>query len=239
MKLDDPVTLAVRCRACEREAEHEVGSVIFDAEALDDWTAAVYVPVSLECPHCGAIDEHDVLPAPHIAELAEASRDARSATVREGRAALSDGTPIHTPSEGLKLLRARAEKKPKDALGWRKLGNFALRANRHDEAIVAFRTGAALNGELECAMAVAAHEVASESDDAFDALALALSRLPGAEPQRRALQAAQLAELLRQVGRGTLRLSDGDDVDVSTVRDWSRLGERLAARALKSIRFES
>lgn len=237
MKLDDPVTLAVRCRACEREASHEVGAVLFDADALEDWTAAVYVPVSLTCPHCGAVDEHDVLPAPHVAELAEKSRDARAATVREGRAALSDGTPLRTPSEGLALLRERAEEKPKDPLGWRKLGNFALRADRHEEALEAFRAGAAIDGEVECAIAIAAHEVSSESPAAFDALARALSRLPRAEPQRRALQAAQLTELLRQLGHGTLRVSDGDDVDVSSVRDWSRLGERLARPTVRSIRL--
>ncbi len=239
MKLDDPIALEVRCRACGQETAHEVGAVLYDAAPVeagveDAWSEAIYVPLSLVCPACGAVDSHEVLPeaGARVAALAAEGAEAESATVREGRAALSDGTPIRTPTEGLARLRAQAEAAPTDALGWRRLGNFAVRAGRHDEAMAAFRRGAAIEGELECAIAVAVDEVTRETDQGFEALARAVSRLVHAEPQRRPLQAAQLAEALRRLGRGHLHVAGGA-LAVAEVRDWSRLGELLASRRVE------
>ena len=53
--------------------------------------------------------------------------------------------------------------------------------------------------------------------------------VPNGEPRFRALQSAQLAELLRKLGdRAPALLVDGERVDPTTVRDWQRLGEQLA-----------
>lgn len=245
-RLDAPIPLEVRCRECDEVTTHEVGAVLFDPEPVeqgveDAWSAAIYVPLSLTCPRCGAVDAFEVLPdsGEAVRALALAGlEETGPVTVRQGRAALSDGTPIRTPSEGLAILRERAEAKPDDALGWRRLGNFAVRADRHDEALEAFRRGAEIDGELECAIAVAVDEVAREREGAFDALARALSRLPGAARERRPIQAAQLAEALRRLGEGYLHAS-GSVVDVGAVRDWSRLGELLAVASSIALRREA
>lgn len=222
------IELAVTCSRCDARAVHGVGAVLLDRDALegaDDeaaWTRAVYVPVSLACPSCGALDAHRVEPASGRALVVDGEH------VREGRAALSDGTPIYTPSEGLARLAAHADAHPDDPQGWRALGNFALRAGRADEALAAWRRGAELDGELECALNVAVDAVAREDASAPALLCRALERVVFAQPGRRSLQSAHLAELVRR-SRAPLALAlDGEPVDVARVRDWSGLGERLA-----------
>ncbi len=222
------IELAVTCAACEAPAVHEVGAVLLDRDALegeDDaaaWTRAVYVAMSLTCPGCGAVDRHRVDPASGRA------LEVDGRVVREGRAALSDGTVIHTPSEGLAHLEAKAAKAPNDPRGWRALGNFAMRAGRAEEALVAWRRGAELDGELECALAVAVDAVAREDAAAPDLVVRALERLRFAEPQRRPLQSAQVAELVRQLAAPLAIICDGERVESTHIRDWSNFGERLA-----------
>lgn len=231
------IELAVTCGACAAPAVHEVGAVLLDLDALDGaddeaaWTRAVYVALSLACPACGAVDAHRVDPASGRALVVDGE------VVREGRAALSDGTPIHTPSEGLAILEARARAAPSDPRGWRALGNFALRAGRDDAALAAWRRGAELEGELECALAVAVDAVAREDAAAPEHVARALERLVFAAPPRRPLQSAQVAELVRRLAAPLAVSIDGERVDSSRVRDWSALGERLAsARRLAARR---
>ncbi|MCA9605351.1 MAG: hypothetical protein KC619_07140 [Myxococcales bacterium] len=222
------IELAVTCADCGASAVHEVGAILLDLESLegeDDaaaWTRAVYVAMSLVCPGCGAVDRHEVDPASGRA------LEVDGRVVREGRAALSDGTVIHTPTEGLSILEARASKRPNDPRGWRALGNFAMRAGRVDEALVAWRRGAELDGELECALAVAVDGVAREAEGAPELVVRALERLRFAEPQRRPLQSAQVAELVRQLPTPLAITIDAERVDSASIRDWSGFGERLA-----------
>lgn len=238
------IPLVVQCRSCERDATHEVGAILFDPGPVEDdpddaeaWSRAVYVPLSLACPHCAAVDEFEVTVA-----SGRAARDALgSDIVQEGRAALSDGTVIYTPSEGLRILRERADASPRRGPAWRALGNFAMRSGRADIALDAYARGAAIDTELECAIALAVSTVARGEPSAFDEVARAVSRLPLAKPNRRPLQAAHLAELLRTLsGRGeALIVHVGEEpIEVGSVRDWSRFGEQLAARDARSIRVE-
>jgi len=224
------IELRVRCGACGAPAAHPVGAVLLDedeaAAATDTqgWTRAVYVPVSLTCPSCGAVDEHRV--EPDSGRALEVDGE----VVMAGRAALSDGTPIHTPTEGLRILEERAAAAPTDPARWRALGNFATRAGRTDEAMVAYRRGAEIEGELSCALLVATDAVARGLDGAPGELARALRRAPAAEPRARLLQAAQLAELVRRLGPSAPAFTiDGQAVEPAEVRDWQRLGERLAS----------
>jgi len=217
------ISLAVTCAECGAAAEHEVGAVLVDPDALDDAPErAVYVAMSLTCPSCGAVDAHRV--APEVARALEIDDE----VVRAGRAGLSDGTPIHTVSEGIELLRGRAEQNPGDALTWRALGNFAMRSGRAAAALEAWGRGAEVDGELECALNVAVDAVEREAPDAADRVARALERLVHAQNERRPLQAAYVAELVRKVGAPMTVVVDGDPKDASTIRDWSRFGEALA-----------
>ncbi|MCB9594258.1 MAG: hypothetical protein H6719_16110 [Sandaracinaceae bacterium] len=231
------IELAVTCTACGAGAVHEVGAVLLDHDALegaDDaeaWTRAVYVAMSLTCPSCGAVDQHRVVP--------ESGRalEVDGQIVREGCAALSDGTVIHTPTEGITLLEARASAAPNDPLGWRALGNFAMRAGQSERALAAWRRGAELDGELECALAIAVDAVARSSEHAADLVARAAERLVFAAPQRRPLQSAHVAELVRKLGAPLVLVLDGTRVDPTGVRDWSGFGERLAtAREIQATR---
>lgn len=223
------IGLAVTCAACGEAATHSVGAILLDLDAAaeaDDaegWTRAVYVPMSITCPRCAAVDEHRVVPESGRALVVD------DQTVMGGRAALSDGTPIHTPSEGIALLRARAEAAPGDARTWRALGNFAVRAGRSEEAMEAYHRGAAIEGELHCALVVATDAVAREVDAAPELVARAVERVTSGVPRFRPLQAAQLAELLRKLGvRAPAFIIDDAAVDPRHVRDWQRLGEQLA-----------
>lgn len=217
------ISLAVTCAECGAAAEHEVGAVLVDPDALDDAPErAVYVAMSLTCPSCGAVDRHRV-----DAEVARAI-EIDGEVVRAGRAGLSDGTPIHTVSEGIERLRARAEKEPGDAFGWRALGNFAMRSGRADEALEAWGRGAEIDGELECALNVAVDAVERDAPGAVDRVATALERLVHAQSERRPLQAAYVAELVRKVRAPMTVLVDGDAKESTTIRDWSRFGEALA-----------
>jgi len=217
------ITLPVTCSECGAAAEHEVGAVLVDPDALDEAPErAVYVAMSLTCPSCGAVDAHRV--APEVARGLTIDGE----VVREGRAGLSDGTPIQTVSEGIDRLRARAERAPGDARGWRALGNFAMRSGRAAEALEAWGRGAEIDGELECALNVAVDAVERAAPDATERVATALERLVHADPARRPLQAAYAAELVRKVGAPLTVVVDGDPKDASAIRDWSRFGEALA-----------
>ena len=261
--LSSPVAMRARCEECGRDFVSEVGAVIFDPEAhaahVDGQSAdageGIYVPLVLACPFCAAADAYAV-EEPSAREIATralaAVREPGPWVVQVGAVALTDGTPIRRPSEGLAILRERADAEPDDGGLWRALGNFALRAGRGDEAIDAFRRGAEDPRELECALAVAVHEITggevlapeigSETDGALEALARALSRLPGSDRKRRPGRAAQLAELVR-------RLRDSDPAPLALIvdervislaksTDWSRLGELLGAAATRAIRLE-
>jgi len=222
------IELGVVCTECGAAAAHEVGAILLDHDLLegaDDaaaWTRAVYVALSLTCPKCAAIDAYTVVPASGRA------LEVDDEVVRAGRAALSDGTLINTPSDGIRHLQKRADAKPKDAKRWRALGNFAMRADHTDKALAAWRRGAEIDGELECALAVAVDAVARDHGDAPTYVARAVERLPHAEPQRRPLQSAQVAELLRQLNGAITLTLDGEPVETAAVVDWSRFGERLA-----------
>lgn len=232
------IRLKVTCRECGTATEHRVGAVFVDHESRggdDDaaaWTRAVYVPVSLTCPSCGAVDAHDVVP--------ESARRLQvdGEVVREGRVALSDGTVIHNPSEGIARLTERAEASPTEAIAWRALGNFAMRAGRDDEALAAWRRGADLEGEFECALAVAVDAVARAAPDAGAQVERAAERLVHTQAERRPLQSAHVAELARKwahlpthtEGRSdsmVIRI-DGRPIEVLHVKDWSAFGEALA-----------
>jgi hypothetical protein len=260
--LSSPVAMRARCEGCGRDFVAEVGAVIFDPEAYaarmaDEQVAereanapadGIYVPLVLACPFCAATDAYAV-EEPSAREIATralaAARHPGPWVVQVGAAALSDGTPIGRPSGGLAILRARAEEAPNDGARWRALGNFALRAGRPGEAIDAFRRGADDPRELECALAAAVHEIASDESEpraAHEALARALSRLPGSNPARRPGRAAQLAELVRRLrerGPESLVLHVDDRVmPLAEIADWSRLGELLGAAATRMIRLE-
>ncbi len=222
------IDLAVVC-ACGRRTVHEVGAVLLDDDAregADDaaaWTRAVYVLVSLTCPGCGAIDEHSVEPASARALVVD------DEVVHAGRAALSDGTVITSPSAGIAHLRRLADAAPEEATRWRALGNFAMRSDRSAEALEAWRRGAAIEKELECALAVAVDAVARFEPSAPRLVGRAAERLVFAEPQRRPLQSAQVAELFRKLAESLTLELDGERIQTATIRDWSRFGERLAS----------
>jgi hypothetical protein len=250
--LESPLVLRVRCEGCGRDAVHETPVALFDPEAHGASAspgAGVYVPRVLECPFCGAADAYELDPeaAREVATraLAAARRPGRW-TVQPGRAALADGTPIRRPSEGLRRLRERAEARPDDPAAWRFLANFAVRADRLDVAREAWRRGASLEDDFDCALALAigaASEPDAEPEALFEAVARAVGRLPHADPERRPLQAAQLAEAVRAVRdavEGPLTLVVGDrQLDVRALADWSRLGELLALARGAALRREA
>lgn len=250
--LGSPVLLRVRCEGCGRDACHEVGAALFDPseEVIDAETLhrGVYVPFVLVCPFCEAEDAYhlSVASAQEIATRAAASaRLRRDFPVRVGKAGLADGTAIRRPSEGLKILRARAEERG-DGDAWRALGNFALRAGRADEALEAFERGAEDPREVACALAVAAEALGREDGDPAPLVARAVSRVPMAEEKWRPQLCAEVAEAIRKLVprvEGPVRLAlvgqRGEaTVDARAIRDWGRLGELFAVSKEASLIFD-
>ncbi|GAB5544999.1 MAG: hypothetical protein SangKO_047590 [Sandaracinaceae bacterium] len=250
--LGSPVLLRVRCGACGRDACHEVGTALFDpSEAVTDAATlhlGVYVPFILACPFCDAEDDYS-LSIPSAQEIATraaaAARMRRDFPVRVGKAGLADGTSIRRPSEGLRILRARAEEQG-GGERWRALGNFALRAGRADEALEAFERGAEDPAELACALAVAAEALGREDGEPGPLVARAVSRVPLAEEKWRPQLCAEVAEALRKLLPRTekpLRLRmvgrrGAATVDVRAIKDWARLGELLAISVEASLTFD-
>lgn len=244
--LAKPVVLRVRCEACGRDAPHEAPTVFFDPERHGaDPSDGILAPMVLGCPFCGAEDDFSITETSAIEVATRGLAAARLEgpwAVQLGRASLEDGTPIRRASDGLRILRERAEASADDPAAWRRLGNYAIRCDRIDDALDAWRRGAAIPEDFDCALAVAMEAVARGGEDAaaFDDVARAVARLSNADPQRRPIQAAQLAEAIRRIrGDDPLTLSLGDlELDVHAIGDWSRLGELLASTKLRAASLE-
>jgi hypothetical protein len=175
----------------------------------DGWDGIVLARI-LECAKCHAIDEYTVAPTTRVRLLASAFAAAQKdrgakelpswGGVIVGVSRLWDGTDLRRPSQGLARLREITRERPDSGEAWRRLGNFAERYDRREEAKTAWETAIRVDAhEFEAAYSLTKlHYEARDVVAGFPFLAMTILRLPGAplETDRRLSAALDVVDWL-------------------------------------------
>ena len=270
---DAPLTLLLECTACGRRYGYEVRYVLVHPEVFPrhlrpggdptEWDGVVLSRI-IECKHCGAEDQYELTARAVLVIAAKMGVVPRSddPDPEDGHgvmmiaACLWDGTIMQRPSEGIRHLRALAEKSPERGEPWRRLGNLYKRYDRMREAEEAWRRAVRDETEMEAAYSLAVWLGKDERPrEGVPFLLMAIERLPAAklpDDQRRAM-AEVLCDILREAaprlrpplalqacwndghigGQPIVRLSC---LELTRIR-WERLAELLGSARFLSLGF--
>jgi tetratricopeptide (TPR) repeat protein len=223
----------------------------------------VYLGRVIACMTCGAEDDYALTSSALMTLGAEVLRAAAGEDCPGFHltvAKLWDGTVVRRASQALAVLRAAAAEQPERAESWRRLGNFALRCGRPDEAETSYRRAIEVDDrEVEAAHSLA--EMLWQADRVAEALAFVaktIERLPGcdSDPDLRLGMARSAIEMLRTGlelspqplalmacwSRGTAGrdpVVSVSSVDLRRLADaaWDRLGEFLGEETVVAARL--
>jgi tetratricopeptide (TPR) repeat protein len=213
--------LPLKCNDCGRVSTYEVGHVVAHPQPeqcrAEGWDGVLLGRV-IVCKRCRAEDDYQLTGEANMTLSAQmlvlcATRDnpAEGPALTLGAACLWDGTIVRRPSQGLAALRASVARESERAEPWRRLGNFARRYGRMEEAERAFRKSV----ELDEREVEAAHSLAEmcwnarRFREAAPLLGLTIERLRDGDAA---------AELRQAMSRSTLEmLRAGLDMDPTPI----------------------
>jgi tetratricopeptide (TPR) repeat protein len=265
--------VSVRCNRCARVFRYEVPRANINprvvlGQATDAGDGVLLYRV-IECKRCGAMDEYTVTPASllflaglaaHRTSGAKDEQDTTRAPVTVVVPGLWDGSMLLRPTQGLRHLRALAERDPTNGEGWRRLGNLHEVFDQMDEAEEAWAKAVEADPrECEAAYSLAKlHWDRGSAQEAVNHAQAALERLPRcrAKGETRLGLAGAIADMLRTVLSvthdpvaleavwrdrtvGRQAVVNVSSVDLRTLERWDRLGELLASEVLVAARLVS
>ncbi len=225
----EQIELALMCNSCGRVSTYEISHVLVHPQLercrAEGWDGVVLGRV-IVCRRCGAEDDYQLTAAAHmtltaqVLTLCATKQDPdESPAFYLGVACLWDGTVVRRPSQGLAVLRDAVARNPGRAELWRRLGNFARRYGRTEEAEGAFRKAVELDErEVEAAHSLA--EMFWHADrlpEAVRFLAMTIERLCGGDAP------TELRFGMARSALGMVRaLLDTDPAPLALMAVWSR-----------------